>query len=323
MADYNPVHRSAVDRFLFDWFHADSLGALRLYFGWGLAIYALTQYPQLLLLDPGGAQFHYTIPIWYFGLLGIEKNVPWLIIPALLMTISACLFFAYGKWTRPAIVLILVGLFYLKGVRDSFSGDVHHREVPIVAILVLFFISKCGQVFGIDARRKNLPPVEDWEASWPIRCMQIYIVMFYFWALVAKLRVSGIYWFTGGGRVQETLIERALRDGIGADGQVVNLPLAWDLAQRPDLIFIFTALVFSFELLIPLLLFVRDWRLRLLALIGASLFHFSNFILMNVQFYFYPFVFMAFFDMAKVHLWLKSRLRLSKPEHTELEANSP
>lgn len=310
MADYHPTHKSAIDRFFFDWFSAESLGALRLYFGWGLALYMLTQYPQLLLLDVAGPQFHYTIPIWYFSLLGIERNIPWLIIPVLLTTIAACLFFAYGKWTRAAIIMIVLGLFYLKGVRDSFSGDVHHREVPIFALLTLFFLSKCDRVFGIDARRKKLGPIEDWEASWPIRCMQIYIVMFYFWALVAKLRVSGLFWFEGGGRIQETMVARSLRDGFAANGDVVSLSLGWELAQRPDLIFLCGAAVFAFELLIPLLLFVRDWRIRLVVLIGASFFHFSNFMLMNVQFYFYPFVFVAFFDMAKVHVWLKSRLRL-------------
>ena len=310
MADYHPTHSSAIDRFFFDWFSPETLGVVRLYFGVLLAIYVMTQYPQLLILDQFGPEFHYTIPIWYFDLLGIERNIPWLMIPVLLVTLAACLFFAFGRWTKAAIIVVVLGIFYLKGVRDSFTGDVHHREVPIFAILTLFFLSKCDRVFGIDARRKRLPPIERWESSWPLRAMQIYIVMFYFWALMAKLRVSGLYWFEGGGRVQETLIGRALRDGIGANGEVVNLSLGWELAQRPDLIFIFGIGVFLFELFVPLLLFVKDWRIRLVVLLGASFFHFSNFMLMNVQFYFYPFVFVTFFDMAKVHVWLKQRLRL-------------
>lgn len=314
MADYHPTHRSAVDRFFFDWFSAETLGALRLYFGVGLALYILTQYPQLLILDMSGTEFHYTIPIWYFSQLGIDHNIPWLILPVLLVTLGACLCFAFGKWTKAAIIVTIIGIFYLKGVRDSFSGDVHHREVPIFAILILFLLSKCDRVFGIDARRKGLGPIEDWEASWPIRAMQIYILMFYFWALVAKLRVSGLFWFEGGGRIQETLVARALRDGIGADGDVVNLSLGWGLAQQPDMIFLFGVGVFLFELLIPLMLFTKDWRIRLVCLIGAAIFHFSNFMLMNVQFYFYPFVFVAFFDMAKVHVWLKGKLRLRRTD---------
>jgi hypothetical protein len=310
MADYHPTHHSFVDRFFFDWFSAETLGAVRLYFGLGLALYLGSQYPQLLILDLFGPHFHYTLPIWYFGLLGIDHNIPWLILPVMLLMLTACLFFAFGKWTKPAIIVILITMFYLKGVRDSFSGDVHHREVPVVALLVLFFFSKCDRVFGIDARKRALSPINDWEASWPLRAMQVYVAFFYFWALMAKLRVSGLAWFEHGGRVQETLVARALRDGFAANGEVVNLSLAWNLSQTPDLIFMFGAGVFLFELLIPLILFVKDWRWRALLLIGATIFHISNYVLMNVQFYLYPVVFVVFFDMARVHFALKSKLRL-------------
>jgi hypothetical protein len=307
MADAAARLRAAFDRFFFGWFSADSLGALRLYFGIGLVFYLLSQYRQLIVLDPFGAAFHYTLPIWYFDWLGIERNIPWLIAPVMIAMVACCLLFAFGRWTKPAIIAIILCIFWLKGVRDSFSGDVHHREVPIFALLVLFLVSKCDQVFGIDARRKRLPPIADWEASWPIRAMQVYIAMFYFWALVAKLRVSGLYWFEHGGRIQETLIGRALRDGFDAAGSPVKLELAWDLAQVPDLVFMLGALVFLFELFIPLILFLRDWRWRAVLLTGGVIFHISNKVLMNVQFYLYPFVFFAFFDMAKVHAWLMSK----------------
>jgi hypothetical protein len=225
--------------------------------------------------------------------------------------IAACLLFAAGKWTKPAIIAVIVCMFYLKGVRDSFSGDVHHREVPIFAILVLFLVSKCDRVFGIDARKRNDPAaVADWEASWPIRAMQTYIAFFYFWALVAKLRVSGLDWFTGGGRIQDILIERAVRDGFDVTGRPVNLSLSYDLAQWPDLVWLLGAAVFVFEIGILAVLFVRDWRVRAAMLACATLFHLSNYILLNVQFYFYPFVFLTFFNLVPVHAWLKERLRL-------------
>jgi hypothetical protein len=71
--------------------------------------------------------------------------------------------------------------------------------------------------------------------------------------------------------------------------------------------------VFAFELLFPLVLLVRDWRLKLLAAIGATTFHLANYFLMNVQFFLYPFVFVAFFNMNRFHEWAKARLRLRKP----------
>ncbi len=142
--------------------------------------------------------------------------------------------------------------------------------------------------------------------------MQVYIALFYFWALVAKLRLSGLHWFESGGRIQDMLISRAVRDGFAPTGDVVNLSLAWDLAQNPQAVFWIGALVFAFELLFPIILLVRDWRIKLLMLLGATAFHISNFVLMSVDFLLYPFVFVAFFNMYVFHEWAKGKLRLKR-----------
>jgi hypothetical protein len=113
--------------------------------------------------------------------------------------------------------------------------------------------------------------------------------------------LSGLAWFTDGGRIQDMLIARALRDGLDLNGEPVRLALSLDIAQNPTLCFLFGAAVFTFELLAPLILFFRSFRARLLFVLGATTFHFANFFLMNVQFYFYPFVLMAFFNMKLVH----------------------
>lgn len=303
--------RSWMDWYFFGWHPAEALGAVRFYLGLGLPFYLIVQFVQLLTLDPFGAHFHFTRPIWYFWLLGIDTHVPWLPFLVVPILIAACLFFAFGKWTKPAIIVIILCIFYLKGARDSISGDVHHREVPIIAILILFLVAKCDRMFGIDARTKKLPPIEDWEASWPLRAMQTYIAMFYFWALVAKLRLSGLYWFTGGGRIQDKLISRAVRDGFTPTGDAAHLSLGWDLAHHPQIIFWIGVLVFLFELLFPLILLVRNWRIKLAMLGGAVLFHFSNYLLLNVQFYLYPIVFVTFFNMAEFHRWITGKLRLT------------
>ena len=316
MTSAAPQKRSIVDWFFFGWHDAAALGAVRFYFGLGLAIYLNIQFDQNLQVDMFGPQFHFTRPIWYFGLLGIDTNIPWISYLVMPLLTLACILFALGKWTKPMIIAIIIGIFYMKGVRDSFSGDVHHREVPIFAILTLFFFSKCDRMFGIDARKKQLPPIEPWEASWPLRAMQVYIAMFYFWALVAKIRLSGLDWFTGGGRIQAMLISRGARDGFTPTGEVVNLSLGWSLAQMPDLVWFFGAMVFLFELFFPLILFVRNWRLKLLALCGATIFHLANYFLMNVQFFFYPFVFVTFFNMNVFHEWLMGKLRMRRGRMT-------
>jgi hypothetical protein len=303
--------KSLVDRFFFDWFPAEALGAARFYFGIGLSIYLTIQFNQLFQISPFGAPFHYTLPIWYFGLLGIDHITPWTIYAAYAALMAACVLFTVGKWTKPAIIAIILAIFYLKGIRDSISGDVHHREVPIVVCLLLFLFSKCDRSFGLDAR-KAPRPIEDWEASWPLRAMQLYIVMFYFWALLAKVRLSGFDWFTGGGRIQAVLLSRSLRDGFNPDGSVVNLSLGYELAQHPNLIFAIGLLVFFFELFAPVILFIRSIWLRVLFVVGATIFHLANWFLMNVQFYFYPFVFVTFFNMAAVTRWVGGRLALKR-----------
>ena len=304
--------RSFVDRFFFDWFPAEALGAARFYFGVGLCIYLTIQFDQLFEISAFGNPFHFTLPIWYFGLLGIDHITPWTIYAVYAALMGGCILFTLGKWTKPAIVAIIVAIFYLKGIRDSISGDVHHREVPIVVCLLLFLFSKCDRSFGLDARRSKSKPIEDWEASWPLRAMQLYIVMFYFWALVAKVRLSGFDWFTGGGRIQAMLLSRSLRDGFNPDGSVVNLSLGYELAHHPQIIFAIGLLVFCFELFAPVILFVRNIWLRLFFVAGATLFHQANWFLMNVQFFFYPFVFVTFFNMAAVTRWVGGKLALKR-----------
>src|SRR5262249_33648883 len=97
-----------------NWFPGEALGYARMYFGYGLVFYLLSQYTQLLALDAAGAGFHYTLPIWYFTALGIDHIVPWLNWPVMLLMLGACVLFARGRWTKPAIVTIILCIFYLK-----------------------------------------------------------------------------------------------------------------------------------------------------------------------------------------------------------------
>jgi hypothetical protein len=303
-----PIDRGArggfIDWFFFDWFPAEALGAVRFYFGLCLIVYLTVQFDQLFAISIFGAHFKFTLPIWYFELLGIEFVTPWMIYAFYAALMAACVLFTVGKWTKPAIIAIIVCIFYLKGVRDSISGDVHHRKITVVLCLLLFLFSKCHHTFSLDARKRSLAQIQDWEASWPLRAMQLYIVMYYFWALMAKLRLSGLDWFAGGGKIHETLLHRSLRDGLAPNGDAIGFSLAYELAQRPEAVFLAGAAVFAFEFFSPLILFTRNKLLIALFLAGATAFHICNYIFMNVQFFLYPFVFVTFFNMAVFHRWL-------------------
>jgi hypothetical protein len=174
-------------------------------------------------------------------------------------------------------------------------------------ILFLFLLSKCGEVHSRDASQHQFAPVQEWEASWPIKTMQLYIALFYFWSVIAKVRVSGWVWFAGEGRIQEVLIKRSVRWGVTGEGELVKNSLSFELAQHPELIQIFSHMVLVFELGFPLILFIKSVKLRAFFLAGVITFHISTFVLMDVNFLLIPFVYLIFFDLVPIHQWLKTR----------------
>ena len=300
---------SAIERawnwFFYVGYSGDSLGALRALLGGGLLLYHISQFPHVLILDPNGARAQFIEPIWYFVYLGIDTHIPWLNIPIFILMMLATVFFMIGKWTKPSILVMVICIFYLKGVRDSFAGDVHHRYLVPVTMLFFFFFSKCNHRFALDAKKYKDKVVEEWEASWPIRASQAYIVMFYFWAVVAKLRMSGWEWFSPAGLIQSRLLSRSLRSGFNEEGSLIRRAYAFDLAEHIWIVFTFGVIVAVFELLAPLVLVLRKRWVTVFFLIGAAGFHIANYILLNVQFFIYPFVFFTFFNMA----WFAQKYR--------------
>lgn len=280
-----------------------------MYIGVGLLFFHTYQFATVLTLNPIGAMYYFIEPIWYFKLLGIQYHVPALSFVMYAILMGSTIAMILGKHTRMSILVIILCIFYLKGVRDSFSGDVHHRYIIPMQILFLFLLSKCGEVHSRDARQHHHPAeVLEWEASWPIKTMQLYVALFYFWSVWAKVRVSGWVWFAGEGRIQEVLIHRSVRWGVTDKGEVLTNGLSFELAQHPELIQIFGLLVLAFELGFPLLLFIKSAKWRLAFIMGVTIFHIATFVLMDVNFLLIPFVYLIFFDLVPIHAWLKERV---------------
>ena len=303
-------HRT-VQRHLSDFFYTgfsgESLGLLRLYFACGLLFFHVSQFAPLLTLSPTGAHFYFLQPMWHFGLLGIDSHLPGLSFFVFAVLILSTITMAVGKWTRTSILIVIVCIFYLKGVRDSFAGDVHHRYIVPVHFLFLLLLSKCGQAHSRDERSgiaRQRP--QEWEASWPIKALQVYCASFYFWGFLAKVRMSGWAWF-GGGKIQEELIERTLRWGGTDTMEVIREPFTFQLVQYPDLLFLLGFATLVIEAGFPLIVFVQRIQWRLLFLATVTGFHLANFVLLNVQFFLLPIIFLIFFDLVPVHAWLKKR----------------
>lgn len=298
--------RQGWNNFFFKGFSGDSLGLLRIYFGCGLLLYHIAQLHRLLILDPHGAQFTFLEPIWYFQLLGVDYHIPVLSFVAFVVLMVANIMMILGKWTRTSLVIIILCIFYLKGARDSFTGDVHHRYLLPIHILFLLLLSKCGEARSLDKRHRGTSKgIQEWEASWPIKAMQVYCAFFYFFAIVAKFRVAGWEWFAGDGRIQELLVRRSAMWGVTDTGDAVGNQLAFWLAQHPDYVFLLAVLVIVFETIFPVILFIKDVRWRLMFLLGVAFFHISNLVLIYVNFILLPIVFLIFFDLVPVHARLK------------------
>ncbi|MDH5576400.1 MAG: hypothetical protein OEY80_13020, partial [Nitrospirota bacterium] len=167
------------NQFFFTGFSGESLGLLRMYIGCGLLFFHTYQFATVLTLNPFGSMYYFLEPIWYFKVLGIQYHIPILSFITYVVLMAATVTMILGKWTRASILVIILCIFYLKGVRDSFSGDVHHRYIIPMQILFLFLLSKCGEVHSRDASQHQFAPVQEWEASWPIKTMQLYVALFY------------------------------------------------------------------------------------------------------------------------------------------------
>lgn len=300
--------RGELRDFFFTGFSAESLGLLRICIGLGLLLYHPFQFESFKNFSLGGAHAYYVEPIWYFQALGIDHNIPEITLVMFVVVMLATLGFALGFFTRTSIVLLLLSIFYLKGVRDSMSGDVHHRYLVIFHVLLLFLLSRCGQVYSLDSWRRGFRQrIEAWEASWPIKTMQVYICFFYFAGAVAKLRVSGMDWIDGGERIQKLLLLRAARFGI-EDGVPAGSTIAFEMAQIPALCLALAMSTFVFEFGMPILLVVKNVWLRLLALSGVAFFHISNYVLASVKFLLLPIVFLVFFDLKPIFDRIRSRV---------------
>lgn len=304
------VLRDAVGRFFFTGSSPERLGILRIAIGLGMIAFHVLQFDNLFQLELDGPRWYYIDPIWYFKLLGVEFLDPlaaWLVFGVL---IAATLCFAAGFHTRTALTILLLSILYLKGVRDSVAGDVHHRYLIPFHVLLYFGFSRAGDVLSLDAlraRRRGRPrePLQEWEASWPIMAAQLYTASFYLWSGIAKLRMTGLEWASAE-RLQSLLLSRAVRFGF-SEGVPAGSTLAFELAQQETLCAILGASTYLFEMGFPLILFIRNTHLRLIFFAGVTLFHVANYFLISVKFLFLPVIFLIFFDVAAPLRWWRAR----------------
>jgi hypothetical protein len=224
--------RTILSRFFFTGSTPERLGTTRILLGLGLIPFTILEFYELLQVNLQGPNYFYLDPVWYFQLLGIKYHHPYVVLGSFILLLCATVAFTIGWRTRPAAILMLLLILYLLGARDSIAGDVHHRYVIPFHILLFFALSRCGEVMSVNAQLSGKPTLlPEWEASWPIQASQVYLASFYFWSALAKLRMSGLDWISGGERIQALLLARAVRFGLAEDEGSSGSTIALWIAQ--------------------------------------------------------------------------------------------
>jgi hypothetical protein len=169
--------------------------------------------------------------------------------------------------------------------------------VPIVVCLLLFLFSKCDRSFGLDRTKIADNRIEDWEGKLAAQgdaALRRHVLLL---GADRQGRLSGSIGSPVAAGSRRCCCRAPCADGSIPTAAWSTSSLGYELAQHPDIISR-SAAGFSVEVLAPAILFVRNIWLRLYFVAGATVFHQANWFLMNVQFYFYPFVFVTFFNMA-------------------------
>ena len=313
--------REAWNAFFFTGYGVGSLGALRIAVGLGFLLFQVTQVHFLFEID-AQREWLFLERVWYFQVLGFERLLPVVCWAVFALYLLANVAMIAGWWTRSSIAVVLLTSVYLTGVRDSVVGDTHHRLLIWAWVLFFLLLSDCGRAYSLDERHRSHvtgeTPIPEWRASWPIRAMQLYTASFYLWSVIAKLRVSGLAWIAGGGKLQETLLRRSAMWGLDEHGQALGNELAFFLAHQPRLLELMGGSVLLMEACFPLVLLVKSQRARVVFLSAVAVFHVANFVLLYVGFVLMPLVFVIFFDMdplaQRLRAWAARRRAPSVPD---------
>jgi len=205
-----------------------------------------------------------------------------------------CLFGLVGLFTRIAVPLALVVVFYVLGVPEFYGAIYHYHH--LVWFLALLAVSPCGDALSLDAwidtRRRPDPanrPTASVIYGLPIRFIWLLMGVIYLFPGFWKLWSCGTQWFRTD----------ALRNILYAKWLELG---GWTPFFRIDryhrLCEIGGMATMLFELSFFFLIF--DRRTRLLAAVGGLLFHTMNGLFLQIPFWMLQPYYLTFIDWHAV-----------------------
>jgi hypothetical protein len=158
-----------------------------------------------------------------------------------------------GLWTRAATaVAFLIGV-YLLGLAQCF-GKVDHWSGLLVLVMGVLALARAGDAWSVDAllygRQPGTAaraPLKSGEYRWPIQFARLLVVLVFFAAGIAKLRLAGLAWAS-----PENIRAILIFPHYANDRALPSIGLA--LSAWPVACGLFGALALAFELGCPLAL---------------------------------------------------------------------
>lgn len=172
----------------------------------------------------------------------------------------SCLFIVVGYKTR--FFLILNGLlcFYIIA-SPNFFGKLWHNQI-FIWISWIFMLSRCYDVFSIDAYLKKTKVIRSANYTFPIRIIWLHFGLIYFWAGFYKMWDAGFDW-----ALSKSMVNQVQLEWLEAYDTVPWIRID----AFPFLLYFGGLLAVLFEMSYFFLLFNRFWRY--FAAVGGIVLH--------------------------------------------------
>jgi hypothetical protein len=231
-------------------------------------------------------------PLLVGRLLHLPTPSYWLVVGVCVGLVACAVVAATGRAPRALGVAVFVLYFEWMIVAMSYGKVDHDRIGYLVLLAVLPTVGRAR--WGDTA---TLSP----QAGWAMRVTQIAVVCTYFLAAWAKLRFGGVEWLNGA-----TLTRAVLRRG--------TVFSEWTL-QFPVLLQGFQWFIVAFELSSPVVLFLRNDRLRYAVIAFFYGFHLMVFATITIAFYPHLVAMAAFLPLERLRPveWARRRLARTAP----------
>jgi hypothetical protein len=199
-------HWSRVSRYLTKFFLIPQLpyniAVLRILFFSYLAFLYFTKWHSALGIV--GLESRVALPGigWLIDILPINPEI---YVWAVKIGAISCAMIVIGFRTRFFLILNAILCFYIFAT-PNFFGKLWHEQL-IIWITWFLALSKCYDVFSVDAVLNKTPVIKSPQYTFPIRLVWLQLGVIYFWAGLYKLWDSGFDWALGQSMVNQVQLE--------------------------------------------------------------------------------------------------------------------